>query len=127
MKVGDKFEIEYPFQNQLIDTFEGKKHYWVTPGCHRHVEHEDCGWGYGEVVFWTANFEGKIIYEVLAVVEMPGKYMDRIIVKYHYKLPNGEKFAPSKVKTFTAGKLKKQIDNDKAFPCEYEIDEDYKQ
>ena len=128
MNVGDKYEIEYPFYN-MSDQCMGMPidFSWTVPGCHKGEEIYDNSWG-GETteVYWVANFEGKIIYEILAIAELPGKYMDRIIVKYHYLLPSGEIFAASKVKTLTDGKLKSQIKNNKVFPCEYGVDKDYK-
>lgn len=128
MKVGDKYEIEYPFYNMSDQSMGIPIDFsWIVPGCHKGEEVYDNNWG-GETteVYWVANFEGKICYEILSIAKMPGRYMDRVIIKYHYIQPNGEVFSSSKIKTLTARKLKTQIKLNKVFPCDYEIDEDYK-
>lgn len=124
-KVGDKFDIDYPFYNQNCGVFKGKTEVILTPGCHRTTEDEDCGWGYQERVVWTANFTGKICYEVMSIAVMPGRYMNRIIVKYHYITPDGSVYGRCQMKTLTIGKLVKQINSNSVFPCEYELDEEY--
>jgi hypothetical protein len=124
-KQGDTFDIEYPFHNQGCGFYNGVIETMLTPGCHRDTEQEDQGWGYRECVYWTANFMGKIRYEVMSIAEMPGKYMNRVIVKYHYILPNGESYGRPQMKTLTIGKLSKQIESESVFPCEYEIDENH--
>lgn len=126
LKVGDKFNIKYPFYNQLMDTYNGKKSYWLTPGCLRETFDEDVGWGTRECVYWTAHCIGEICYEILSIAKMPGRYMDRVIIKYHYNLPNGNKYSNGSITTLTAGKLKNQIESERVFPCDYEEDEDFK-
>ena len=126
LKVGDKFNIEYPFFNQLMDEHNGKKYYWLTPGCHRDTYEEDAGWGSREVVYWTAHCMGNINYEILSIAKMPGRYMDRVIIKYHYTLPDGIKFSNGGIKTLTTRKLAGQIEQNRVFPCEYEVDDNFK-
>ena len=123
--VGDTFDIEYPFYSQNCGVYNGEIESILTPGCHRLTEEEDQGWGYQERVYWVANFMGKICYEVMSVAEMPGRYMNRVIVKYHYITPGGADYGRSQMKTLTVGKLTKQIESESVFPCEYEVDKDY--
>lgn len=123
IKVGDKHEIDYPFHNKSYGAFQGKEELYSIPGCHRLTDEYENEWGTStELAEWVANFEGKICYEVLSIAKMPGKYMDRVIVKYHYQLPNGDICVNAKIKTLTTGKLKSQIKLNKVFPCAYEVD-----
>lgn len=124
-KVGDKFTIKYPFYKQQMETIDGKKNYWVTPGCHRAVCDEDVGWGSMDVVYWIANYIGEICYEILSIAKMPVRYLDRVIIKYYYILPDGNKFSNGSIKTLTTRKLNEQIKSNSVFPCEYEEDESY--
>ena len=103
---GDKFEFDYPFYNQFMDEWQGKKNYWTVPGCHKFEEREDVYYN----VSYTANYLGKIVFEVLSIAKMPGKYMDRVVVKRYYLLPNGEKFSKGEIKMLTTGKFKSYID-----------------
>lgn len=124
INVGDCFTIDYPFYSQYCGIFNGKNEYILTPGCHRPEEDHDCG--YGSTVIWFANYTGKIHYEILSIASMPGKYMDRVIVKYHYIQPDGKRYNSDKIKTLTTGKLINQITNERVFPCDYELDEEFK-
>ena len=129
LKVGDKFVMPYPFYNQLdfpLFDHNNKKEYFLTPGCLRETEEEDAGWGSRECVYWTAHCIGEINYEILSIAKMPGRYMDRVIIKYYYNLPDGNKFSNGGIKILTTGKLKKQVDNDFVFPCDYEECEHFK-
>lgn len=126
LKVGDKFNIDYPFFNQLMDIHNDEKYYWLTPGCQRDTYDEFESWGNREVVYWTAHCIGEICYEILSIAKMPGRYMDRVIIKYHYNLPNGDKFSNGGIKTLTTGKLKEQIKLERVFPCDYEEDTNFK-
>ena len=119
LKVGDSFELEYPFYNQFMDEWQGKKYYWLVPGCHKFEEREDVYYN----VSYTANYLGKVVFEVLSIAEIPGRYMSRVIVKQYYLLPDGTKFSQGSIKTLTTGKLKSYIESKTVFPCEYELDE----
>lgn len=123
LKVGDNLNIKYPFYNQLdlaLKEHNGKVEHHLTPGCLRETFDEDAGWGTIECVYWTAHCIGEICYEILAIAKMPGRYMDRVIIKYHYILPNGDKFSNGSIKILTSGKLNDQIKSDRVFPCDYE-------
>jgi len=120
---GQVLEFTYPFHDQFVDMWQGKKQTMLTPGCHK--SEEDDGSGYGTSIYWTANCEGKIVFEVLSIAEMPGKYMDRVIVKKHYLKPCGEKLSRGDVVMMTDGKLKRYIDDQTVFPWEYEVDESF--
>ena len=127
IEVGCKFEIEYPFYNYSYGIFNNIEEVHSIPGCHRvEIEEENIFGGESTYIEWVANSIGSICYEVMAIAEMPGKYMDRVIIKYHYLLPSGDAATKGKMKTLTTGKLKSQISSGKVFPCEYEEDEHYK-
>jgi len=116
---GNTFEFEYPFYNQFMDEWQGKKSYWLVPGCHKYEEREDVYYN----VSYTANFEGKILFEILSIAKMPGKYMDRLIVKKHYILPDGKKFSDGTIEMITTGRMETFIHRESVFPCEYEVEE----
>ena len=125
IKTGKIFEFTYPFHDQPTILLVGVRQTMPTPGCHKSTEDDGSGWG-GVNVDWTANSEGKIVFEVLSIAEMPGKYMDRVIVKKHYLQPDGEKFSNGDVIMMTIGKLQRYIDHHQSvFPCDYEVDESF--
>ncbi len=68
-------------------------------GCN--FEHEDDGSDYGYSTIITANGIGKIIFEVLDIVEMPRKYKNRVIYKFDRIDPDGKRTNSSKVYTAT--------------------------
>lgn len=117
---GNKFEFDYPFYNQFMDEWQGKKSYGLVPGCHKYEEREDVYYN----VSYTANFEGKVVFEILSTAKMPGKYMDRLVVKKHYELPNGERFSAGTLEMMTTGRMETFINRNSVFPCEYEVDKD---
>ena len=122
LKEGDSFEFDYPFYGYKFDDIDGGKGLHIMPGCHKDTEWDDvfCN------ITYTANFTGKLIFEVLAVTEMPGKYFDRVIVKKRYLSPDGEKYNSGKVECITCKKLLRYINKDQTiFPWEYEVEEGY--
>lgn len=118
--VGNKFEFPYPFHDQPIMMWEGELQTMATPGCHK--QEEEDGSEHGIDIYWTANSEGKIHYEILSIAKMPGKYMDRLIIKKHYSQAGGERFNGGDVIMMTTGKLKGYIERDGVFPKDYEVE-----
>ena len=119
IKVGDKFEREYPFKLYSYDTItiQGSESIeeWVM-GCNRHTE--EYGEGYGET-FFNAGGLGKIIFEVLAVVEMPRKYQDRVIYKFDRVDPDDDRKNGSKCYMVTMSRFLNMLE--RPFTPEYEI------
>jgi len=120
IKTGQLLELPYPFYDQSNFPWDGV----ITPGCHKTTE--DDGSGYGFDIYWTANSEGKIVFEVLSIAEMPGKYMDRVIVKKHYIKPCGEALNRGEVIMMTIGKLNGHVTRNCVFPWEYKVEASYK-
>ncbi|HHZ94192.1 MAG TPA: hypothetical protein EYN67_01240 [Flavobacteriales bacterium] len=121
LKEGDSFEFDYPFYGSKSASVGGDEIYLI-PGCHKDVEWDDVF----SNIYYTANFTGKIIFDVLAVTEMPGRYVDRVIVKRRYLLPNGEKYNAGRVECITCLKLLRYISgNQGVFPWDYEVEEGY--
>lgn len=128
MKAGDKFTVKYPFKFQLnthaTNTIFGLSveddDVWLA-GCHSQVE-DGCqiAEGYYEqcYIFWC-DAEGEIEYEVLAIVPLDGKLLDRVIYRKTYLYPDGKvrKFNPQ---LMTKSLLEKRIKI--PFKVEYDID-----
>ena len=121
IKQGDVFEFDYPFHGYKALAVDGTSLH-LTPGCHKDEEWDDVF----SNISYTANFIGKVVFEVLSIAQMPGKYVDRVIVKKYYLLPGGEKFSRGNVECMTCLKLIRYIEGHKnTFPWEYEVDKDY--
>ena len=121
IKQGDSFEFDYPFYGcKSLSVCGDELH--LMPGCHKDEEWDDVF----SNISYTANFIGKVIFEVLSIAEMPGKYVDRVIVKKYYLLPNGEKYSRGNVDCITCLKLIRYIEGHRnVFPWEYEVEEGY--
>lgn len=119
LNVGDVFEFDYPFYNQVITLCDNIKQTWLTPGCHKFEEFDDVFYN----PTYIANYVGKIVFEVLSVASMPERYMDRVVVKRYYLQPDGSKFSAGEVKMLTVGKLNSYIESENVFPVDYEVEE----
>ncbi|HHL2708996.1 TPA: hypothetical protein ACQ39K_000482 [Yersinia enterocolitica] len=90
-KVGDVFDTVYPFKRHeyIYENIYGEieeETKWIG-GCHKQFEPADCG--YGDQAFYVADGEGRRILEILAVVDMPGKWQRRIIYSCTMLPPEG--------------------------------------
>ena len=110
MKVGEIFECEYPFKKYSYkpilptdDLHEG----W-SMGCNSYTEMYSESDG---CIFYNANGIGKIIFEVLAIVEMPKRYMTRVIYKFDRVDPDGIRINSSKTHTVTQKHFESMIEN----------------
>ena len=118
---GDVFQFDYPFHGYKALSVNGDCLHLI-PGCHKDEEWDDVF----SNVSYTANFIGKVVFEVLSIASMPGKYVDRVIVKKHYLLPDGEKFSRGSVECITCLKLIRYVTgNRNVFPWDYEVEEGY--
>lgn len=122
-KVGNKFKKPYPFKLISTTRWNGSEmepdEFWQS-GCHRSFE------AYGEYdgeVFWNADGEGMIEYEVLAVVEMPRKYQTRIIYRFSMTDPDGDTKHSSKDFTASVSRFAAWVDaGHSPFPYDYEVE-----
>lgn len=118
-KVGDKFECVYPFHmesyHSIQNGMDGIDECWRM-GCKKTTEMYDqyCG-----ETFFNADAEGKIIFEVLAVFEMPRSYKDRVIYRFDTIDPDGKEKVRAKDYTVTADKFARMIEN--PYGHEYEV------
>ena len=106
------YEKDYPFRR--IKKFGGG--YEFMPGCQVDTERDDncCT----SSTYYTAHAIGKIRIEVIKIVEMPGKYIDRVLYKKKYTYPCGKVLSRSDVNIMT---LTRFIEYTKSpFPHEYE-------
>ena len=121
MKVGDRIKKTYPysFYENIGNDLFGIHEYWKI-GCKKIFEQYDAG--HGET-FYTADGEGFIDIEILAVVDMPRKIKQRVLYKFDQILPDGTVRKSSRTYTVTIDKFNELITGD-AYWYEYELTED---
>ena len=123
LKAGDKYEMAWPFHFEQLTTNSnfgwGSDDYWVG-GCKVDVEQHS---EWESERFFTAHGEGKVIYEILSIAEMPGRYMDRVIFKRSTIDPEGDTANPGEIKMLTVRKFIKDITSRTPFPVNYELEE----
>lgn len=124
IKVGDKSEMAWPFyvyeHGSLSSYGYGIDSYWAS-GCAVWYERYD---QFAGERFFSCNAEGKIIYEVLAVVKLTARYQDRIIVRVTKINPDGEIHGKAHVRTLTKKMYLKHINSHTPFNHDYDVDED---
>ena len=128
LKVGDEYRMKFPFKKITHEARVGTRLFPATdeviqwePGCWLF---EECdGSGYGLTRDFYGNAEGEVIYKILSVAEMPGKYMDRIIYKRWCIDPEGKKYNNGTLSTVTVNRFIRDIESDSPFNADYEIDE----
>lgn len=128
LNVGDEFEMVFPFRRESFDAACGrdpfqpteikKISYWI-PGCD--VHHEQYDQGCGET-FFTAHGEGKVIYKVLSIAKMPGRYVDRVIFHRHTIDPDGVKNKKGEVRILTVNLFERDVNSVTPFKREYEVE-----
>lgn len=127
LKVGKEYSMVFPFTrfdhkvtsgNALfapIDAF----HIW-SAGCELH---EECdGSGYGMTRDFTANGEGQVIYSILAITELIGRFEDRVIFKRWLINPDGKKYNNGEVRILTRKAFEKDINSHSPFKADYELE-----
>lgn len=128
LRVGDTFKMKFPFRKEKIENqitplsnnpIEGFS-FWFA-GCHLDEEFDGSGYGYSRC--FTANGEGLVIYEVLSIANMPGRYQDRVIFKRWLMDPDGERYNTGEVRTLTVNSFEKDINSTSPFKAEYEVNE----
>lgn len=120
-KVGDKIEKPYPFYRLAISEHFPDIKTWGV-GCLVHDEQYDA---YRGERFYTAHGEGVIEYEVLAVVEMPGRYKSRVIFTKTYTAPDGEVTNKSRPIIETEQRFIQFVDaGHSPFPMDYEVEQE---
>jgi len=128
IKTGDKFKKVYPFKHweHTYDSFDGPRvdEGWAG-GCHDHVEDGPAVYE-GQCIqeiYYTADGEGFIEYEVLAVAEMPRKYQTRIIYRVTMIDPEENERKSSKCHTVTEAKFREWIESGhSSYPKDYTVE-----
>lgn len=127
MKVGDKFKKPYPFKSVTYseNTIYGLsiESAWVG-GCYSDIQAgaEIMDGYFEQVTDCSCDGEGFIEYEVLAVVEMPRKYQNRIIYRVTMINPDGEEKKSAKAHTVTESKFNRWIQSThSSYPHDYEV------
>ncbi len=128
LKVNEEYRMKFPFKKIVHNATSGNRLFpardeviqW-EPGCWLF---EECdGSGYGKSRDFYGNAEGEVVYKILAIAEMPGKYMDRVIFKRWCIDPEGKKYNNGSLNTFTRNRFIRDIESRSPFNAEYDIDE----
>ena len=128
LKVGDEYKMKFPFKKIVHKATSGNGLFagrdevvqW-EPGCWLF---EECdGSGYGQSRDFYGNAEGEVIYKILSIAEMPGKYMDRVIFKRWCIDPTGKKYNNGTLITAAVNRFIRDIESYSPFCADYEIDE----
>lgn len=116
VKVGDTFKKIYPFW-----FFEEEDYSGWNCGCRKS---EEGGSQYHPPeIFFNADAEGLIIYEVLAVIEMPRKYQTRIIYRISTIDPDEVEKKRTNPHLTTLTKFCQWINSSHSpYPYEYEVE-----
>lgn len=128
IKAGDLIRKKYPYIRWVNDyesigyhrTEEG----W-SGGCKSHIEDGVAVYdGHClQETFYSCDAEGEIEYEVLAVVDMPRKYQQRVIYRVTMIEPEGNERRSSKTHTVTMSKfLEWATAWHSSYPHEYEVE-----
>ena len=121
IEAGQIFRKPYPFKYWEDEWSSG----WAG-GCHvTHEEGSEIMDGYyEEVTHFTADGEGEIEYEVLAVAEMPRKFKTRVLYSVAMINPEGGIKKANKCHTVTIDKFRAWIEAiDSSYPHGYLVEE----
>ena len=107
MIVGDKYKAAYPFKLDSYNTISNEyKEVWEM-GCK--ISSEKSSDGYTTVNVYSCDGIGEIEFEVLAIVDMPAKYKQRVIYRFNTTDPDGVIKKRSKDYTVTIDRFKQLI------------------
>ena len=122
IKLGDHFEIKYPFYNCFRDEPSAVDPHYI-PGCYKSVGVYENYLGHDvEEVLFIADGEGKICIDVVHIASIQGRYVDRVFYKKSYLGIDGSLYSRPTLEVVTITKLNKWIKNQRVFPCDYEVD-----
>ena len=125
MNIGDKFRKPYPFQFFCADLINNYGDHttdelWMG-GCKKNSDDGQCHPNY----HYTCDAEGEIEFEILALVEMPRKYQDRVIYRISLIDPDGKEKHSPKDYTVTRKKFHSWIDKEgSTYLYQYEVTND---
>lgn len=125
LSIGREHEMAFPFQ--IMESFVGNPmqpdiyENWYA-GCK--VTEEDDGSEFGHDVHFTAHGDGKVIYKILSLVKMPGRYQDRVIFKRWLIDPDGNKYNNGEVRMLTKKSFCRDVTSRTPFRADYELEND---
>ena len=122
IKVGSKFEMDWPFYKGIYKIGDGKSESFWIGGCHRV---DESIYEYCHDYFYQATAEGKVIYEVLSIAKMPKRYQDRVLFKRIRVNPDGGEIKDGEVKLMTYNLFVETVSNRTPFKPEYEVDKNF--
>ena len=111
LTINKEYKMTFPFHKHEIT----KQWY---PGCVVHEEREECYTNR----FFTAHSEGEVIYKILALVEMPDRYKDRVIFKRWLVDPDGKKYNNGEVRMLTKDLFIRDTNLYTPFKADYEVE-----
>lgn len=126
LTIGNEYEMVFPFYkikfNASIGYFGSPDteacSFWYA-GCN--LEIESCE-NSPDDRFFTANAEGKVIYKILSIAEMPGRFKDRVIFKRWLIDPDGKKYNNGEVRMLTTMSFLRDIESRTPFKADYEVE-----
>ena len=121
---GNEYEMVFPFTKISVrhgPTCEESLSIWYA-GCDVHFEQYDES--HGER-FFNANAEGKVIYKILSIAEMPGRFKDRVIFKRWLIDPDGKRYSNGEVRMLTTMSFLRDVESRTPFKADYEVDPDF--
>lgn len=127
LKVGDEYSMAFPFTKDVYSTTSGSALFaardafftW-SAGCELYEEIGDNGY-VGQRDF-TANGEGRVVYSILAITELTGRFQDRIIFKRWLVDPDGVRYNNGEVRMLTIKAFEKDINSHSPFRADYEVE-----
>jgi hypothetical protein len=122
LNIGNEYEMDFPFTKQVVDLGPSFKESFWYAGCDVHFEQYDES--HGER-FFSANAEGKVIYKILSVAEMPGRFQNRVIFKRWLMDPDGKRYNNGEVRMLTTMSFLRDIELRTPFKADYEVDPDF--
>ncbi|EKN4745598.1 hypothetical protein ABSL26_004347 [Yersinia enterocolitica] len=118
-KVGDVFDTVYPFKkvNSYYGECSGEMEIIWIGGCHKNEEEDDDGTRYAN--YYIADAEGRRVLNVLGVVDMPGKWLRRILYTCDMINPDGKTKKGKEIHVVTESRFS---DMCRGYFTEYEVE-----
>lgn len=127
LKINNEYKMVFPFYKINLRGSPGNalfakredSYIWYA-GCDVHTEQYDEG--HGER-FFTAHGEGKVIYKILSLAKMPGRFQNRVIFKRWLIDPDFKKYNNGEVRMLTEKSFIRDVESVTPFRADYEVEE----
>ena len=120
--ISNEYEMDFPFTKHTFGLGPSFKESLWYAGCDVHFEQYDESRGER---FFSANAEGKVIYKILSIAEMPGRFKDRVIFKRWLIDPDGKRYSNGEVRMLTTMSFLRDVESRTPFKADYEVDPDF--